>query len=209
MVNLLCGDPSGRWYRTDDGIDQADGIGLIGLRWILKNDTFVNYVPGFAPIPTMPATRRSPFTALFLRIREEKRTKVRREGTRSGPSRRSGFDIFAAGLPRPRARADENSPGSQRRARSHCRSPRPRYFRGSGRGGAASLCPEESPRRGRRAGPLVICARQAPRDAELSWPYERPGATQANARRVQEVRPGRRQRPEPGARRQARPVRAA
>lgn len=82
LVNLLCSAPSGRWYRTNDGIDPADGLALIGLRWILKSNTSVNHVLGFAPIATMPATRRSPFTALFLRILEEKRTPVRREDGR-------------------------------------------------------------------------------------------------------------------------------
>jgi hypothetical protein len=47
---------------------------LIGLRWVLKDDTAVNYVLGFASIPSMPLTRQSPFTALFLRIKDEKRT---------------------------------------------------------------------------------------------------------------------------------------
>jgi hypothetical protein len=42
----------------------------------------VNYVLGFSSIPSMPLTRQSPFTALFLRIREEKMTQIRREGGR-------------------------------------------------------------------------------------------------------------------------------
>jgi len=76
LVNALCSDPSGRWYRTDDGID-PDTTGrlyLVGLRWVLKGNKSVNYVLGFAPLITMPFTRQSPFTALFLRIRDEKRT---------------------------------------------------------------------------------------------------------------------------------------
>jgi len=42
----------------------------------------VNYVLGFADIETMPQTRRSPFTALFLRITDEKKTPAHREDGR-------------------------------------------------------------------------------------------------------------------------------
>jgi hypothetical protein len=61
LVNLLCSDPSGRWYRTDDGIDQdpTGVLQLIGLMWILEG-TSVNYVIGFASVPTMRFTRQSP-----------------------------------------------------------------------------------------------------------------------------------------------------
>ncbi|GEM_PF-1752497 len=84
LVNALCSDPSGRWYRTDDGIDpdESGALRLIGLRWILKGGTSVNYVLGFASLATMPLTRRSPFTALFLRVKEEKRTPAHREDGR-------------------------------------------------------------------------------------------------------------------------------
>jgi hypothetical protein len=81
LVNNLCSNPSGRWYRTDDGIDPdpSGALCLVGLRWVLKTGTSVNYVLGFAPLPTMPFTRQSPFTALFLRIKEHKRTPAHRE----------------------------------------------------------------------------------------------------------------------------------
>jgi len=81
LVNNLCSDLSGRWYRTDDGIDPDPSglLRLIGLRWVLKEATSVNYVLGFASIDTMPFTRQSPFTALFLRIIEKKRTPAHRE----------------------------------------------------------------------------------------------------------------------------------
>ncbi len=84
IVNNLCSDTSGRWYRTCDGIkpDPAEGTELIGLRWVLKNDKHVNFVLGFANIPTMPLTRRSPFPALFLRIREAKLTPIVKEDGR-------------------------------------------------------------------------------------------------------------------------------
>jgi hypothetical protein len=84
LVNALCSDPSGRWYRTDDGIDPdpAGVLSLIGLRWILKSNASVNYVLGFSSLKTMPFTRQSPFTALFLRINEIKRTPPDREDGR-------------------------------------------------------------------------------------------------------------------------------
>jgi hypothetical protein len=79
LVNLLCDDPNQRWYWTKDGIEQSDSASLIGLRWILPKGKSVNYVLGFAPISTMPQTRQSPFTALFLRIKDDKRTPSHRE----------------------------------------------------------------------------------------------------------------------------------
>jgi hypothetical protein len=84
LVNCLCADPSGRWYRTEDGItkDPSGSLTFIGLRWVLQSGTSVNYVLGFSDIDTMPQTRRSPFTALFLRITDEKRTPAHREDGR-------------------------------------------------------------------------------------------------------------------------------
>ena len=84
LINALCSDPSGRWYRVDDGI-AADPSGIlhtVGLRWLLPSNRSVNHVLGFAPLETMPLTRRSPFTALFLRIKDDKRTPARREDGR-------------------------------------------------------------------------------------------------------------------------------
>jgi hypothetical protein len=84
LVNLLCADPEQRWYRTEDGIDKdpSGKLTFVGLRWILKSGASVNYVLGFTDIETMPQTRRSPFTVLFLRIKEDKRTEERREDGR-------------------------------------------------------------------------------------------------------------------------------
>lgn len=84
LVNELCNDPSGRWYWTEDGIspDPNGAVKLIGLRWILKSDQSVNYVLGFASVPNMPFTRQSPFTAIFLRIRDHKMTSIERESGR-------------------------------------------------------------------------------------------------------------------------------
>ena len=48
LVNGLCADPDGRWYRTGEGIDpDPNDLGLIGLRWVLASDASVNYVLGF------------------------------------------------------------------------------------------------------------------------------------------------------------------
>lgn len=84
LINNLCASPSARWYWTTDGIDahSDDGIRVIGLRWILSSGSSVNYVLGFSSLPTMPLTRQSPFTAIFLRIKEEKRTPPHREDGR-------------------------------------------------------------------------------------------------------------------------------
>jgi hypothetical protein len=84
LINALCACPSGRWYRTDDGVDPdpAGTLHLVGLRWVLKESTSVNYVLGFATLDTMPFTRHSPFTALFLRIKEKKRTPSNKEDGR-------------------------------------------------------------------------------------------------------------------------------
>ncbi len=84
LVNALCDDPSGRWYRTDESVDANESapMSLIGLRWVLTEDKSVNLVLGFAPLETMPLTRQAPFTTLFLRIVDEKRTPSQREDGR-------------------------------------------------------------------------------------------------------------------------------
>jgi len=84
LINRLCEDPAGRWYWTEDGIDPVPNSDskLIGLRWVLRDNTSVNFVLGFASLETMPSTRQSPFTALFLRVIEEKRTPAHRENGR-------------------------------------------------------------------------------------------------------------------------------
>jgi hypothetical protein len=84
LINALCSCPSGRWYRTDDGVDPdpSGNLHLVGLRWVLKESTSVNYVLGFATLNTMPFTRHSPFTALFVRIKEQKRTPSHKEDGR-------------------------------------------------------------------------------------------------------------------------------
>jgi hypothetical protein len=73
-VNHLCASKSGRWYRTDVVKSENESVGLITLRWVLPSGNSVNYVLGFAPLDSMPVTRRSPFTAMFLRVKDEKRT---------------------------------------------------------------------------------------------------------------------------------------
>ena len=81
LINILCDCDSGRWYRTDDGIDPdpTKASSLVGLRWVLPSGESVNYALGFASIDTMSFTRHSPFTAIFLRIRDEKRTPKHKE----------------------------------------------------------------------------------------------------------------------------------
>ena len=82
LCNHLCADPSGRWYRARLDTEQADGMSLIALRWILPADGHVSHVLGFAPLATAPMTRRAPFTALVLRVVERKRTPTRYEDGR-------------------------------------------------------------------------------------------------------------------------------
>lgn len=78
LVNKLCSDPAGRWYRTAGTAANAALEG-INLRWILPGGGSVNYVLGFADLPSMPITRRAPFTALFFRVSDFKRTEVETE----------------------------------------------------------------------------------------------------------------------------------
>lgn len=83
LCNRLCEDPAGRWYRADIGAsDAGTGIAMIALRWVLPSAASVNHVLGFAPLPTSPATRRSPFTALVVRLVDQKRTPERKEDGR-------------------------------------------------------------------------------------------------------------------------------
>jgi hypothetical protein len=81
LINALCSSPSGRWYWTTAGIEPHpdNAIQLVGLRWVLASGKSVNFVLGFSSLSTMPLTRQSPFTALFLRIGDEKRTPNHRE----------------------------------------------------------------------------------------------------------------------------------
>lgn len=53
------------WYANR--IDVHDGIVHIGLRWSGVGDGLVAWALGFAPLPTMPVTRRAPFTAVIFR----------------------------------------------------------------------------------------------------------------------------------------------
>ena len=78
LVNVLCRDE--RWYWTEpQAAAQAKDVRLIGLRWKLPGGKAVNHVLGFAPVDSMPLTRKAPFAALALRIREQKRTPIRKE----------------------------------------------------------------------------------------------------------------------------------
>ena len=53
------------WYAVKLG--EVDGVTLIGLRWSGVAEGHVTWVLGFAPLPSMPVTRRAPFTAIILR----------------------------------------------------------------------------------------------------------------------------------------------
>jgi len=73
LINHVCGDKS--WYWTQITWNQEnEKSGLVGLRWILPDGKSVNLVLGFAPLSSMPLTRRAPFTALILRVQKEKRS---------------------------------------------------------------------------------------------------------------------------------------
>jgi hypothetical protein len=63
LVNALCAMPSWTCSATE-----KDGHLLIGLRWLLPDDRHVNWVLGFADLTSMPVTRRSPYTALIVRL---------------------------------------------------------------------------------------------------------------------------------------------
>ena len=82
LCNRLCEDPSGRWYRAPADDATGDDMALIALRWVLPAGQSVNHVLGFAPLATTPSTRRAPFTALVLRVVDEKRTPSRQEDGR-------------------------------------------------------------------------------------------------------------------------------
>ena len=53
------------WYAVELGV--VEDVTLIGLRWSGVGEGYVTWVLGFAPLPTMPVTRRAPFTAIILR----------------------------------------------------------------------------------------------------------------------------------------------
>ena len=53
------------WYAMRLAV--VEDITLIGLRWSGVGEGYVTWVLGFAPLPTMPVTRRAPFTAIVLR----------------------------------------------------------------------------------------------------------------------------------------------
>ena len=82
LSNCLCADATGRWYRAACADAGATDLALIGLRWILPGGASVNHVLGFAPLDTSPVTRRAPFTALVLRVIDQKRTPSREEDGR-------------------------------------------------------------------------------------------------------------------------------
>lgn len=78
LVNAVCKNP--RWYwndvewTLDDEWERSEpSCRLVGLRWILPCDKHVNQVLGFMAIDSAPITRRSPFSAIILRVSAKKR----------------------------------------------------------------------------------------------------------------------------------------
>lgn len=70
LVATLCKDQRWGWeeIKTDDKT-----LLLVGLRWRLPAESSVSWPLGFSPIPTMPFTRRAPWTAIMLRTRQSGR----------------------------------------------------------------------------------------------------------------------------------------
>lgn len=70
VINILCRHPG--WYWEEIPSTQADASGcfLVGLRWSLPSEGARSWTLGFAPIDSMPFTRRfvgAPFSALVFR----------------------------------------------------------------------------------------------------------------------------------------------
>lgn len=65
IVDSLCTEPTWRSHVSDTN----DGYADLALRWVLPDDAHVSWALGFAPFPSMPFTRRAPFTSIVLRNR--------------------------------------------------------------------------------------------------------------------------------------------
>lgn len=69
LINELCDDPAWYWEEIAlPGGAKQDDV-LIGLRWRIPGTKCASWVLGFADLPTMPFTRRSPFLALAMRTK--------------------------------------------------------------------------------------------------------------------------------------------
>lgn len=66
LISNLCRDS--RWWWTE--WPPSDGNISIGLRWQLPSGHYFSATLGFADLPSMPFTRRGPFTGLILRALE-------------------------------------------------------------------------------------------------------------------------------------------
>ncbi|WP_419927249.1 hypothetical protein [Candidatus Poriferisocius sp.] len=86
--------------RADDWhanrIDVHNGIVHIGLRWSGVGEELVAWVLGFAPLNTMPVTRRAPFTALIFRS-QDGYAKPRKENSPDPETEVHLADICVAG----------------------------------------------------------------------------------------------------------------
>lgn len=70
VINILCRHPSWYWEKIPSTQADASGCFLLGLRWSLPSEGARSWTLGFAPIDSMPFTRRfvgAPFSALVFR----------------------------------------------------------------------------------------------------------------------------------------------
>jgi hypothetical protein len=67
LIRALCATPNWKCVEVQLDCPHTREKLLVGLRWFLPDETYVNYVLGFGNFDPMPKTRRAPFTALVLR----------------------------------------------------------------------------------------------------------------------------------------------
>jgi hypothetical protein len=67
LIRGLCGTRVWECIDLTSDISPPNDALVIGLRWHLPDGKHMNYVLGFANLPDMPQTRRSPHTTLVLR----------------------------------------------------------------------------------------------------------------------------------------------
>jgi hypothetical protein len=67
LIRSFCATPSWRCDEITADPSFANEAFLVGLRWFLPDQKYMNYVLGFANLPQMPRTRRAPNTTLMFR----------------------------------------------------------------------------------------------------------------------------------------------
>lgn len=70
LISHLCASERWGWEQIDN---VEDNKLLVGLRWQMASGRSASWVLGFADLPSMPFTRRSPFVALAMRTKESPR----------------------------------------------------------------------------------------------------------------------------------------